>query len=97
LIAAEFPSDASRLAGVSEGTLDGGSGAPSAAEPFVDFAEASVAELECEFAVVEKWKDAASEDWHAGKEFLARRFAEHWGPKRELSTNPRQSFEFTFA
>jgi hypothetical protein len=30
-------------------------------------------------------EEAASEDWRAGKEFRARRFAEHWGSKRELN------------
>jgi hypothetical protein len=53
-------------------------------QPYTDFAEAlERADLECEAALVEKWRGAAPEDWRAGKEFLARRFPERWGAQTD--------------
>ncbi|MGO9605653.1 MAG: hypothetical protein ACLQAT_20085 [Candidatus Binataceae bacterium] len=75
-----FVSTACRLAGISTATLDkwlkrGEKGE----QPFKDFAQAyRDAESECESVLVEKWKDAAPEDWRAAKELLAKRWPERW-------------------
>ena len=49
-------------------------------QPYADFAAAlEQAELDCESILVEKWHDAAPNDWRAARDLLARRFPDRWG------------------
>ena len=42
------------------------------------------AEAELESRIVEHWTDQTQFDWHAAKEFLARRFPDSWGGKENV-------------
>src|SRR5262249_7464571 len=39
------------------------------------------AKAECEVAIVAQWRAQTPDNWQAGRDFLARRYPERWGPK----------------